>query len=130
MEKLVVISLSIFELILYIFLMILVGSLTIDNSILKLFFHFSSLTIISILIYYLMHFILTKLNFKAKKYIYEICIWNIIIGIIFPIVLIILIPNEKFTIFAFLLIICTLYYGFYINIAISLLNYFLTNRRK
>lgn len=130
MKKAVIIFLAILELIMYTFLMTLVGSLTIYNSILKLFFHFSSLILISFLIYYIIRFILSRLKYKAKKYIYQVCVWNIIIGILFPIILIILIPNEAFTIFAFLMIICTCCYGIFINICISLENYFLTNRRK
>lgn len=130
MQKVVVIFLSILEFIIYTAWMVLIGSFTIDSAILKLILHFASLLIISILIYYVLHFILSKINWKSKKYIYQVCIMNIILGIIFPIVLIILIPNEGFTIFAFLLIVCTCYYGLFVNLCISILNYFLTNRRK
>lgn len=130
MQKVVVISLSILEFLIYTTFMVFVGNFVIDSAILKLILHFTSLLIISILIYYFLHFILSKLNWKAKKYIYQICFYNIVLGIIFPIVLIILIPNEGFTTFAFLLIVCTCIYGLFVNLCLSILNYFLTNRRK
>ena len=130
MQKVVVISLSILEFLIYTTFMVFVGNFIIDSAILKLILHFTSLCFISIIIYYVLHFILLKLNWKSKKYIYQICIWNIVLGIIFPIVLIILIPNEGFTTFAFLLIVCTCIYGLFVNLCLSILNYFLTNRRK
>jgi hypothetical protein len=129
MKKFIIIALSIFEFIFYTFFMFLIESITIESSILKLLLHFSSLILISVILYFIIHFILNKINLKAKKHIFQICIWNIIVGIVFPILLIIIIPNDTFTTFAFLLIVCTLYYGIFINICISLLNQFLTNRR-
>lgn len=110
--------------------MVLLSEITITSALLKLIVHFASLIIISIVLYFLIKFILNKISLKSKKYIYLICLWNLILGIIFPLLLITIIPNEKFTIFALLLIISTGYYGVFINIIISLLNHFLTNRRK
>ncbi len=123
------IILAIIEFIVYTYLMVLVGSIEIDNSVISLILHFASLTIISFILYYLLHFILRKLKFYAKKDIYQVCLYNIGVGIVFPIVLIILIPNESFTTFAMLMIVSTGYYGIFVNILISIWNYFLTNRR-
>ncbi len=123
------IILAIIEFIVYTYLMVLVGSIEIDSSIISLILHFASLTIISFILYYLLRFILRKLKFYAKKDIYQVCLYNIGVGIFFPIVLIILIPNESFTTFAMLMIVSTGYYGIFVNILISIWNYFLTNRR-
>ena len=130
MEKFLIILFAIFEYIFYTFFMVLIEEIMIDNAILKLIIHFSSLTIISIVLYYIIRFLLDKLKLKSKKYIYKICIWNLIIGIVFPLLLIIIIPNENFTLFAFILIISTCYYGIFINLLLCILNYFLTNRKK
>lgn len=130
MTKLIIILFAIFEFIFYTFFMVLISEITITSALLKLIAHFASLIIISIILYFLIKLILNKLGLKSKKYIYLICLGNLIFGIIFPLILITIIPNEKFTIFALLLIISTCYYGIFINIIISLLNHFLTNRRK
>ncbi len=130
MERIVVILLAILEFIFYTFTMVLVGSITISQSLLKLLVHFATLTITSILLYFFIRFLLNKIHLKSKKYINQVCLWNIVLGILFPILLIIIIPNEKFTIFAILLIVCTLYYGLFVNICLLLLNFFLTNRKK
>lgn len=130
MPKFLVILFAIFETIFYTFVMVLINGIVITNVFLQLVVHFLSLTIISFLFYFFIHFLLNKLNWKAKKYIYQICIWNLIVGLIFPVVLIILIPNDKFTIFAEILLVSTLYYGLFVNICIALWNYFFTNRKK
>ena len=67
---------------------------------------------------------------KAKKYIYYIVIWNLILGLIAPVLLIIIIPSEILTTFAFLVLVSSVYYGILINVVICFLNYFLTNRKK
>lgn len=129
MEVLIKIILAIFETLFYTFLMVEVGSLNISNQIVSLLIHFISLSVISLLLYFIIHFILKKLNLKAKKHLYHICIYNIVVGLIFPIILIIIIPNKKFEIFAGIMLVSTLYYGIFINILIALFNHFLTNRR-
>lgn len=130
MKKFIKVILAIFEFIFYTYFMVLVGELETNNQLLILVVHFLSLLIISIILYYIIRFILKKLDLKSKRDIYEVCLLNIGIGLIFPIILIILIPNVNFTTFALVMLISTGYYGILINIIIALLNHFLTNRQK
>ena len=130
MKKLIVVLSSIFELIFYTFFMVLIGSIPFTNKILELVVHFLGLALVAFLFYFLIRFILNKLDMKAKKYIYYIVIWNLILGLIAPVLLIIIIPSEILTTFAFLVLVSTVYYGIFINVAICFFNYFLTNRKK
>ena len=130
MKKLIVVLSSIFELIFYTFFMVLIGSIPFTNKILELVVHFLGLALVAFLFYFLIRFILNKLDMKAKKYIYYIVIWNLILGLIAPVLLIIIIPSETLTTFAFLVLVSTVYYGIFINVAICFFNYFLTNRKK
>ena len=130
MKKLIVVLSSIFELIFYTFFMVLIGSIPFTNKILELVVHFLGLALVAFLFYFLIRFILNKLDMKAKKYIYYIVIWNLILGLIAPVLLIIIIPSEILTTFAFLVLVSTVYYGIFINVAICFCNYFLTNRKK
>lgn len=128
MERLFKILIAVFSFIFYTFFMVLIDSITISNSILEFIVHFGSLVIVAFILYFIIKFILKKLNLLSRKNIYQIVLWNLVIGLIFPVVLIILIPNEKFTIFSFMLIVSTLYYGIIIDIIISLLNHFKTKQ--
>ena len=130
MKKLIVVLSSIFELIFYTFFMVLIGSIPFTNKILELVVHFLGLALVAFLFYFLIRFILNKLDMKAKKYIYYIVIWNLILGLIAPVLLIIIIPSEILTTFAFLVLVSAVYYGILINVVICFLNYFLTNRKK
>ena len=130
MKKLIVVLSSIFELIFYTFFMVLIGSIPFTNKILELVVHFLGLALVAFLFYFLIRFILNKLDMKAKKYIYYIVIWNLILGLIAPVLLIVIIPSETLTTFAFLVLVSTVYYGIFINVAICFFNYFLTNRKK
>ena len=67
---------------------------------------------------------------KAKKYIYYVVICNLIMGLIVPVLLLIIIPNDTLFVFLFIVLISAVYYGIFINIVVCFLNYFLTNRRK
>ena len=58
MNKFLTIILAIFEFLFYTVLMVLVGSLVIHNEVLKLVLHFVSLSVIAILLYFLIRFIL------------------------------------------------------------------------
>jgi len=126
MERFIKILIAIFSLIFYTFLMVLVDDITIQNQVLKLLVHFGALVIVAIILYFIIKFILKRVNLLSRKNIYKIVLWNFAIGLFFPVVLIILIPNEKFTIFSFMLIVSTIYYGVIINIIVSLLNHFKT----
>ena len=128
MQKFVIVISSIFEFVFYTFFMVLIGSIPINNQVLKLLVHFLGLIVVAILFYYLIRFIFSKIEMKAKKYIYYMTISNIILGAIVPVFLIIIIPNETLTTLAFLVIVSTVYYGIFINVMICLFNYFLSNR--
>ena len=67
---------------------------------------------------------------STDPYIYYIVIWNLILGLIAPVLLILIIPSENLTTFAFLVLVSSVYYGILINVVICFLNYFLTNRKK
>lgn len=128
MKKFIILLLAILEFVLYTFLMVLVESITIENNFLKIIVHLLALALVAVLIYYLYKFILKKLKYFAKTTMYMISIINLVFGLIFPCLLIILIPNEKFTIFATILLISTIYYGVIINIIFCILNHFLTKQ--
>ncbi len=130
MKKFIIVLSSIFELIFYTFFMVLIESVEITNSLLSLVVHFLALFIVASAFYFLVRFVFNKLDMKAKKYIYYVVISNIIIGTIAPVLLIIIIPSEILTTFTFILLVSAIYYGLLINVIISFLNHFLTNRRK
>ena len=110
--------------------MVLVGLLPVNNKILELLIHFLCLFLVTMLFYYLIRFLFNKLDMKAKKYIYYVGIMNLVLGIIAPIILIFIIPNEILTLFVFLVLISTAYYGIIINVVLFFFNYFLTNKRR
>lgn len=122
MKRFITIILAIFELVFYTFFMVLIDDITITNVALKQVVHFSSLLIIAILLYFILKLLLKLLKYPAKESLYMVCVYNIIIGIFFPIILIILIPNETLEVFSFLLLVSAFYYGILINIAISIIN--------
>ena len=130
MKKLIIGLSSVFELIFYTFFMVLIGSIPITNKALELVVHFLGLALAALIFYFLIRFILNMLDMKAKKYIYYIVIWNLILGLIAPVLLILIIPSEILTTFAFLVLVSSVYYGILINVVICFLNYFLTNRKK
>ena len=130
MKKLIIVLSSVFELIFYTFFMVLIGSIPITNKALELVVHFLGLALAALIFYFLIRFILNMLDMKAKKYIYYIVIWNLILGLIAPVLLILIIPSENLTTFAFLVLVSSVYYGILINVVICFLNYFLTNRKK
>ena len=130
MKKLIIVLSSVFELIFYTFFMVLIGSIPITNKALELVVHFLGLALVALIFYFLIRFILNMLDMKAKKYIYYIVIWNLILGLIAPVLLILIIPSEILTTFAFLVLVSAVYYGILINVVICFLNYFLTNRKK
>lgn len=122
MKKLITIILSIFELIFYTFFMVLIDDITIENVALKHVIHFSSLIVIGIILYFIIRTILNLLKYKNKEALYMVSIWNIILGIFFPIILIIILPNEGIQVFSIMLLVSTFYYGILINIFICVLN--------
>lgn len=130
MKKFIVVLSSIFELVFYTFFMVLIGNVNITNQVISLIVHFLSMIVVASLFYFLIRFIFSKLEMKAKKYIYYMVIANFIVGAIVPVFLIIIIPNEALTTFAFLMVVSTIYYGIFINLVVCILNYFLTNRYK
>ena len=130
MKKLIIGLSSVFELIFYTFFMVLIGSIPITNKALELVVHFLGLALVALIFYFLIRFILNMLDMKAKKYIYYIVIWNLILGLIAPVFFFFIIPSEILTTFAFLVLVSSVYYGILINVVICFLNYFLTNRKK
>ena len=130
MKKFIIALSAIFEFIFYTFFMVLIGLIPINNKILELFLHFIGLFLVAILFYLIIRFLFQKLDMKAKKYIYYVGILNLVLGIFAPILLIIIIPNETLTLFAFLVLISSVYYGILINVLIFFFNYFLTNKKK
>lgn len=130
MKKFIIVVSSIFELVFYTFLMVLLGNIEIMNAGLDLLVHFLSLIVVAGAFYFLIRFLFHKLGMRSKKDIYYVVVVNLMLGLIAPILLIILIPNETLTNFAFLVLLSVVYYGFLINFIICLFNHFLTNRRK
>ena len=130
MKKFVMALSSVLEFVFYTFLMVLIGNINIMNPILDFIIHILSLIVVAFSFYFIIRFLFRKLNMQAKKYIYYVAIWNIILGVLVPILLIIIIPSEFLTNLAFLVMISTICYGIFINIIFCFLNYFLTNRRK
>ena len=130
MKKFIIFVSSIFELVFYTFFMVLLGNIEIMNAGLDLLIHFLSLIVVAGVFYFLIHFLFHKLGLRAKKDIYYVVVMNLLLGMVAPILLIILIPNETLTNFAFLILLSVVYYGFLINFIICLFNHFLTNRRK
>lgn len=130
MKKFIIVVSSIFELVFYTFLMVLLGNIEIMNVGLDLLVHFLSLIVVAGAFYFLIRFLFHKLGMRSKKDIYYVVVVNLMLGLIAPILLIILIPNETLTNFAFLVLLSVVYYGFLINFIICLFNHFLTNRRK
>lgn len=130
MKKFIIVVSSIFELVFYTFFMVLLGNIEIMNVGLDLLVHFLSLIVVAGAFYFLIRFLFHKLGMRSKKDIYYVVVVNLMLGLIAPILLIILIPNETLTNFAFLVLLSVVYYGFLINFIICLFNHFLTNRRK
>ena len=130
MKKFIIALSAIFEFIFYTFFMVLIGLIPINNKILELLLHFIGLFLVAILFYLIIRFLFQKLDMKAKKYIYYVGILNLVLGIFAPILLIIIIPNETLTLFAFLVLISSVYYGILINVFVFFFNYFLTNKKK
>ncbi len=130
MKKFIIALSAIFEFIFYTFFMVLIGLIPINNKILELLLHFIGLFLVAILFYLIIRFLFQKLDMKAKKYIYYVGILNLVLGIFAPILLIIILPNETLTLFAFLVLISSVYYGILINVLIFFFNYFLTNKKK
>ena len=130
MKKFIIVVSSIFELVFYTFFMVLLGNIEIMNAGLDLLVHFLSLIVVAGAFYFLIRFLFHKLGLRSKKDIYYVVVVNLMLGLIAPILLIILIPNETLTNFAFLVLLSVVYYGFLINFIICLFNHFLTNRRK
>ncbi len=130
MKKFIIVVSSIFELVFYTFFMVLLGNIEIMNAGLDLLVHFLSLIVVAGAFYFLIRFLFHKLGMRSKKDIYYVVVVNLMLGLIAPILLIILIPNETLTNFAFLVLLSVVYYGFLINFIICLFNHFLTNRRK
>lgn len=130
MKKFIIFVSSIFELVFYTFFMVLLGNIEIMNAGLDLLIHFLSLIVVAGVFYFLIRLLFHKLGLRAKKDIYYVVVMNLLLGMVAPILLIILIPNETLTNFAFLILLSVVYYGFLINFIICLFNHFLTNRRK
>ena len=130
MKKFIIVVSSIFELVFYTFFMVLLGNIEIMNAGLDLLVHFLSLIVVAGAFYFLIRFLFHKLGMRSKKDIYYVVVVNLMLGLIAPILLIILIPNETLTNFAVLVLLSVVYYGFLINFIICLFNHFLTNRRK
>ena len=130
MKKFIIALSAIFEFIFYTFFMVLIGLIPINNKILELLLHFIGLFLVAILFYLIIRFLFQKLDMKAKKYIYYVGILNLVLGIFAPILLIIIIPNETLTLFAFLVLISSVYYGILIDVLVFFFNYFLTNKKK
>lgn len=130
MKKFIIALSAIFEFIFYTFFMVLIGLIPINNKILELLLHFIGLFLVAILFYLIIRFLFQKLDMKAKKYIYYVGVLNLVLGIFAPILLIIIIPNETLTLFAFLVLISSVYYGILINVFVFFFNYFLTNKKK
>lgn len=130
MNKFIIGILAIFEFLFYTFFMVLIGNMGLENEILKLVIHFGSLLVISTILYLLIKIILKKLNMNSKKSIYLIVIWNLVLGILFPGILSIIIPSEKIFLVSMVIIVSTIYYGIFINVFLSLLNFILTKDKN
>jgi len=62
MKKFIIGSLAIFEFLFYTLLMVLIGSINIENQVLKLLLHFGAILLISVILYFLIRYILKKLK--------------------------------------------------------------------
>lgn len=124
MNKLFVFLFCVFEFFFYTLFMVLVESLTINNVVLKSVVHFLSLVIISGLLYVIMKFIIKKLKLNVKKMLYLIPIWNLVLGLVAPVLVLVIIPSETLATLAVVLMISTVYYGLFINITLCILNLF------
>ena len=130
MEKFIVFLSSVFEFIFYTFLMVLIGCIPINNQALKLLVHFLGLIFVAFFFYILIRFIFNKLDMRAKKYIYYVASLNILIGLIAPVIMIIILPNDTLFVICFLSLLSTICYGIFINVVICFLNYFFTNKKS
>lgn len=130
MKKFILIISSILETIFYTSLMILIESINITNPILDIFVAFIGLLIVSFLFYFLIRFIFQKIGLKSKKYIYYVASLNILIGLIAPVIMIIILPNDTLFVICFLSLLSTICYGIFINVVICFLNYFFTNKKN
>lgn len=126
MNKFFVVIFSCFEFFFYTLVMVLIGSINITNVGLKVLVHFVSLSVISVVLYFIISFLLTKLNLKVKRFLYLIPIWNLVLGLAFPFLVLAIIPSEALATLAVVLMISTAYYGLFVNIALCILNLFLT----
>ena len=130
MKKFILIISSILETIFYTSLMILIESINITNPILNIFVAFIGLLIVSFLFYFLIRFIFQKIGLKSKKYIYYVASLNILIGLIAPVIMIIILPNDTLFVICFLCFLSTICYGIFINVVICFLIYFFTNKKN
>lgn len=126
MNKFFVVIFSYFEFFFYTLMMVLVESVNITNVGLKVLVHFASLSIISVMLYFIMKFLLTKLNRNVKRFLYLIPIWNLVLGLAFPFLVLAIIPSEALATIAVVFIVSTAYYGLFINITLCILNLFWT----
>ncbi len=130
MNKFITIILVIFEFLFYTLLMVLIESIPLTSETLKLLIHFGSIILISVILYFLIRFILHKLKMNSKKYLYLIPLSNVLIGTILPGLLVAIIPNEKIFWLFFAVIVSTIYYGVLINIMIVILNFLFTKDKN
>jgi len=96
--------------------MVLIGSINIENQVLKLLLHFGAILLISVILYFLIRYILKKLKMDIKKSLYLIVVWNLVLGLLFPGIFATIIPSEKIFLFSMMIIVSTIYYGIFINI--------------
>ncbi len=130
MNKFFTALLAIFEFLFYTFFMVLLSDIDIKSELIKLLLHFVLLAIISIILYFLIRFILTKLKMNVKRYIYLIVVWNLIIGLVIPALMMVIIPNESLITLGVIVMVSTAYYGIFVNVLICFMNAFLSNRQK
>ncbi len=125
MKKFIIISLAFLEFLIYTFLMVLVNEIITDKPVFKLIANIVVLIGIGILLYFLIKKLLDILKLDSKSYIYLIILGNIILSLILPVLFIIVLPNEKLIILAYLFIVSGLFYGLIVNLVIGFCNHFL-----
>ncbi len=127
MKRLVAIFLAIFEFIFYTFFMLLVSSIDIKIKFLKVVVYFGALVGISLVLYFLMRFILSKIDVNVRRYLYLVVVLNLLMGIIGPAVILVILPNKFLFGLGMVMMVGTLYYGLIVNLMICMLNLFFTN---
>ena len=127
MKRLVAIFLAIFEFIFYTFFMLLVSSIDIKIKFLKVVVYFGALVGISLVLYFLMRFILSKIDVNVRRYLYLVVVLNLLMGIIGPAVILVILPNKFLFGLGMVMMVGTLYYGLIVNMMICMLNLFFTN---